>query len=322
MQLNLVSRYLIYALIDSKLNIRYIGKSTSGMKRPKAHQRPSYMKKNAHWPVIRWIKKLRESGLDFNIQILQEFRFPDNTTKEERDQVIFAAEKRFIAEYRSKQPKGSEFELLNITDGGEGASGHKMSDEQKENLRQANLGNTHSKGKKKNLSQEEREDMAKRARERSANPEVRAKISKTLTGKRQSPETIQKRNKSRKANNKPRPLISEETRLKMSLARLGKSFGPMSEEGKANIRKAQVGRKHSEETKRKISSLQTGKKRTSPKMGKDGLLIIDENGNLYKNAIEAAQKMGCSQTGVLEVLKGQRNSCYGHIFRYIKKEEV
>jgi 5-methylcytosine-specific restriction endonuclease McrA len=53
--------------------------------------------------------------------------------------------------------------------------------------------------------------------------------------------------------------VSEETRQKLSHARKGKIFGPLSEEHREHIRIANIGRKHSEDTKAKISKSLAGK---------------------------------------------------------------
>ncbi|MDR0950463.1 MAG: hypothetical protein LBM13_02315 [Candidatus Ancillula sp.] len=55
---------------------------------------------------------------------------------------------------------------------------------------------------------------------------------------------------------------SEETKQKLSLARLGKTFSPLSEEHKAKISKANKGKKHplSEEQKKLLSERSIGKK--------------------------------------------------------------
>lgn len=53
-----------------------------------------------------------------------------------------------------------------------------------------------------------------------------------------------------------RPPVSEETRIKQSLTRKGKSF---TEKHKQNIAKSQIGNKKSKETKEKISKIHKGK---------------------------------------------------------------
>lgn len=91
---------------------RYIGKSSSGMKRPKAHGRSSTLKVESHFPVHRWIEKLRRLGHEYQILVLEE------TTKDQ----LAEAECEWIAEARRQG-----VDLLNLTDGGEGALGYKQS---------------------------------------------------------------------------------------------------------------------------------------------------------------------------------------------------
>lgn len=65
-------KYLVYCLIDPKTNqVRYIGKSSYGLYRPKTHLRPSvYM--NSTPPVYAWIRDLAKDGLSPIIEVLEE----------------------------------------------------------------------------------------------------------------------------------------------------------------------------------------------------------------------------------------------------------
>ncbi len=128
--------------------------------------------------------------------------------------------------------------LRNKTDGGEGVSGYKHTEEIKAKMSQSRIGD-------KNPSKR---------------PEVREKISQAnkgrttwIKGKKLSDET-------RKKMSKPK---TEETKRKMSEARKGEknhNYGkPLSEETKRKISEANKGKIRPEETKRKISEANKGK---------------------------------------------------------------
>jgi len=100
-----VSRFIIYGLIDpTSLLVRYVGMSSSGMKRPRQHRQARAVSGKTY--CARWIRKLFSNGLDFEIVILEivssQAGLPD-------------AEKWWIAYGRA-----CGWPLTNLTDGGEG----------------------------------------------------------------------------------------------------------------------------------------------------------------------------------------------------------
>lgn len=114
-----MSKYLVYALKDPKTQeIRYIGKSTSGMRRALQHKDSSSLKKISH--KNNWIKSLLESGLMYQIEILQNCSSNEETLQAEMYWIKFHKE------------KGTN--LTNLTDGGEGNSGWDMPEETKRNI--------------------------------------------------------------------------------------------------------------------------------------------------------------------------------------------
>lgn len=116
-------KFLIYALTDPRTDeVRYIGKSTSGLKRPKEHLRPTQLKPNTH--KTRWIRQLLTQGLKPKIQILEEFSTGDD---------LNYAECFWIA-----QGRGLEWKLTNATKGGDGQSkGYAPSEETRAKMREA-----------------------------------------------------------------------------------------------------------------------------------------------------------------------------------------
>lgn len=132
--------------------------------------------------------------------------------------------------------------LRNRTDGGEGCSGRKCTEETKRKIGESNKG--------KKLSEE-----AKR------------KISESKKGEKRSEEF--KRNLSKFWKGKP---LSKEHKIKMSEAKKGKTYSEeakrkmseysknRSEEHKRKLSEAKKGKSPSEETRRKLSEIRKGKK--------------------------------------------------------------
>jgi hypothetical protein len=111
-----VSKYLIYALVDPRSGQwRYIGKSTSGLRRPKAHGRPSSLAEGGNRHKDRWIRQLHDLGLSYDIEVLEDF--PTSAGLE-------GAEIEWIAAARA-----AGVPLTNQTDGGDGLLGRPHSRE-------------------------------------------------------------------------------------------------------------------------------------------------------------------------------------------------
>lgn len=166
-------RYLIYGLVDPETHqLRYVGKSCQGLKRARAHAYPGYLSRDKSY-CGNWIRSLLSKGLRYKIVVFQAFDDAD---------ILFDAERFWISYFRS-----IGHSLTNLTNGGEGASGRKVSNETRAKMRLANLGNKNALGKKQELSASQRETLAERARVRSADISVRAKISSTLAGRSNGP---------------------------------------------------------------------------------------------------------------------------------------
>lgn len=197
-----MSKFLVYSLSDPRDNtVRYVGKSVNGLKRPRTHTYPSCLRKDKTYKG-NWIRGLVNDGFKPEIDVLEELDTPEETAEAEQ---FWIASLKFMG-----------FRLTNLTDGGEGRVGYKMSKEQREKLRLANLGNKHSLGKSQTLTAEQRQTRAEMARKRSADPTIQAKISATLTGRKQLPEIVAKRTAANKGK-KHKP-FSPETKRRQSEA--------------------------------------------------------------------------------------------------------
>lgn len=185
-----VSKFLIYALVDPRTKEwRYIGKSSSGLTRAQAHRWPSILKRTAKTHCTCWVKSLMSQGLEYEIVVLEEF---ENAEK------LNEAETEWIAEARRLGVP-----LTNHTDGGEGVSGYKATEETKRKLSKSLKGRTHSIEARAKLSIAHMGKLI--------SDETRAKLSAINKGKRQTEETKAKR--SAALRGRPR---SEETKIKIA----------------------------------------------------------------------------------------------------------
>jgi hypothetical protein len=106
------SRNIIYGLVDPRSGqLRYIGKSTSGIRRVREHSYPSFLKREQTHKT-KWIRQLAEQGMTPNAVVVQEL--PDA-------EGLYEAERGWIAYFRSMGCP-----LTNLTDGGEGVPGHRV----------------------------------------------------------------------------------------------------------------------------------------------------------------------------------------------------
>ena len=121
------------------------------------------------------------------------------------------------------------------------------SEETKRNMSKAHMGHM--------ISEETKRKISEVAKGRRHTDETKRKISEARAGgilSKEHKHKIGEANKGRVPWNKGKTL-SEDTKRKMSKAKMGKAHGPMSEETKRKISKAQAGKTHSEETRRKMS---------------------------------------------------------------------
>lgn len=145
-------RFIVYGLVDPRTGqLRYVGKSTSGLKRPKAEWKNALNGREGKRKT-NWIKSLAASGVGrYSIVLFQGF---------DDDEILCQAERFWIAYFRNMGCR-----LTNDTDGGEGVSGYVQSAE----LRKW------------------RSDFFKKV-PRTA--EWKENIAKSKLGKRRSPETV------------------------------------------------------------------------------------------------------------------------------------
>ncbi len=237
-----MSRFLIYGLTDPDGTVRYIGKSTSGLFRPRAHGGAALKNDRTH--KGNWIRSIRARGLDYGVRVLEIVTDAS---------ALSTIEIRWIAYGRAEG-----WPLTNLTDGGEGAHGAIRTAEQRARLSAALRGKPHPWNAGRNKS-----------------PEVIAKIKAALTGRVRSAShcaAIAIANKGRVATTETRARLrtahlgmkqSDETKAKRAASR--KAWAA-TDEGKATISRVAAetgmklkGRKHSPETIAKMSAATKGR---------------------------------------------------------------
>jgi hypothetical protein len=129
----------IYGLTDPRTGgVRYVGRTVSGMRRPKMHGFPTILAKD-HTYKANWIRELRAAGLDYGIIILAE------------------AEKEKLGEVEMEiieRAKKEGWLLTNLTGGGEGGHlGRKFSAEHRAKISAANKGRKMSEEQRRKLSE-------------------------------------------------------------------------------------------------------------------------------------------------------------------------
>lgn len=173
------NKNIIYALCERSGEVRYVGKSTSGIKRPRDHLRPSKYEK-LDQPVYRWIRKRAKQDYRPIIKILAVLDNPEELFEEEI----------FMISYL----KSLGANLLNMTDGGEGALGRvnsaetkqKMSEVRKAAFKDPTQAVIYAEALKKNMANPDtRRKMAEGCQKRWADPEEKAKQSARKKGCRQ-----------------------------------------------------------------------------------------------------------------------------------------
>jgi group I intron endonuclease len=180
------NKFLIYALADpDSKKIRYIGKSSSGMKRPNSHWANCSLR-NDHNPYKnRWILKLKKRGLKFLIFVLEEISSGDF-------EGLKNAEVKWI-----KYGRDNGWPLTNLTDGGDGVHGYVHSEETKKKISTSNtgkiscmLGKHHTEDSKKKISESNKGKISSlRGIKRSE--EFKEKLRIANKGKAPSPRTLE-----------------------------------------------------------------------------------------------------------------------------------
>ena len=206
--------YKITNLLNGKI---YIGKTIQPIhKRFSKHKvfRPGYISY-----ITRAINKYGEEN--FKIEAIYNAEAWEN---------LFELEKYFIENMNSKHPNG-----YNMTDGGEGNNGGIFPESAKKILREKNLG--------KKLSEETKKKIGDGSRGKKMSEEFKRNLSKMRKGVPRPPHISKITSEFMKGHKYwVGRKHSEESKLKMSLAKLGKKMPPISDETRAKMSAARMGK--------------------------------------------------------------------------------
>lgn len=193
-------KHLVYALVDPRTGEpRYVGRSSSGLSRPRKHSTPKAL---ANDPTYKgnWLRQLRAQGRRCSIVVLLSAHSSD---------CLDEAERFWIAELRRRGHR-----LTNLTEGGEGTVGRKLSAEAK-----AKIGAAH---KGKVVSADTRQLLREARQGQEFSAETLAKLSTAARGR---------------ASWCKDKTLSDETRRRMSDAHKGRSPSP---EHRARLSQARI----------------------------------------------------------------------------------
>jgi len=124
-----MSEFIVYGLIDpDTFDIRYIGKSITGLKRANEHRKPASLKNDGNTPKANWIRKLKNNGKDYFTTILYNLgncQFDKTTIND----ILYKKEQELINYYNILG-----YNLTNRQDGGPGSPGRILSEESKKKM--------------------------------------------------------------------------------------------------------------------------------------------------------------------------------------------
>lgn len=158
------SKWLVYALIDPRTGeARYVGKSTTGLKRPREHRRPNPKQRY----LYNWVELLRRDRLTFEIVVLTQLPSVEK---------LGEAEQFWIKTLRDRGCR-----LTNLTLGGTGRLGLKHTKAAKKKISKKNSG-TGNGMYGRHQTQEAKNRIAEASSEREWTEKSRKRISQSKKG--------------------------------------------------------------------------------------------------------------------------------------------
>lgn len=186
-------QFFIYGLTDPRTGeIRYVGKSATGMKRPRLHGKPSRLAKDRTHKA-NWIRSLLAQGIHYGVEVLQYVASREELNDAER--------------YWIREARNAGWELTNHTDGGDGLSGATFSAEHRARISKAN------RGRKLTAEQRERFLEAVQHRDPAAFVSNRRKAVAAWRGSKHTAETRRRIGAAHRGK-----IVSAEARAKVSAA--------------------------------------------------------------------------------------------------------
>lgn len=280
-------KYLIYALCDPTTEeVRYIGRSSSGLIRPRHHW-TSLLNKKTY--CHSWCKSILKKGLEPKIKILESFE-----NCEEINDVLNKAEIKWIKHYKERGAR-----LTNHTDGGGGLLN--LAEEVREKLRLHRMGVKEPEWVREKKSRFHKENYKKNPSRylklMEWSKDRRLKLSKTVSGEKN-------------------PFFGK-THTKETIEKIKHTWFKPGQES------PNKGKKMSDETKKKISETKKRKFASGEIVhhgfGKGKKVICINDGAVYDTITSASQRYGISETTVTYVCKNKQPCTKnGLIFKYLE----
>lgn len=254
-----MSPFIIYALHHLESLHVYVGKSSSGLKRPRRHAAPASWRAYSNAPVTRWVERRLSLGQVYEITILEELSSAAELDEAER---FYIAYFKFIG-----------MSLLNITEGGGGFQGGKHTEATRTLISRLHKGRA--------LTPEHRASISTALMNRTVEERASAaaKVSAALKGKKRTPEQRAKASAARKGKS-------------LSQRALIRAVEVQRAQGFPGLRRGSAGRVLSEETRKKISESLKGKR-----LSQDAYDRGAENRRGRKSSDESNAKRSASLKG-------------------------
>ena len=291
---------VVYRLVNKQTGQSYIGRTFDLKKRLCGHKASANKvgTKNEGQPIVHAI---RELGFEaFDVEVLYESEeFED---KKILDDLLNEKEIYFIEKYDSIANG------YNRTKGGAGMLGFKPTEKMLAATRKANTG--------RKVSDEQKEAVRQSSLRMWANEEYRRMMSERFSGEKNPMYGIRLTGEKNPNYGKP---MSEETKRKLSEAKKGKPGTPMSEENKRKLIEI-AKRPKSESHRKKLSETLTGTK--CPNKWKP-ILQYSSEGIFIKEWANISEAQEAYQTNHIPACAtGKRNFAAGFIWRYKTLDDI
>ena len=291
---------VVYRLVNKQTGQSYIGRTFDLRKRLCGHKASANKvgTKNEGQPIVHAI---RELGFEaFDVEVL--FESEEFEDKKALDDLLNEKEIYFIEKYDSIANG------YNRTKGGAGMLGFKPTEKMLAATRKANTG--------RKVSDEQKEAVRQSSLRMWANEDYRRMMSERFSGEKNPMYGIRLTGEKNPNYGKP---MSEETKRKLSEAKKGKPGTPMSEEHKRKL--IEIAKKpKSESHRKKLSEAIKGKK--YPTQWKP-ILQYSSEGIFIKEwpCISEAQEV-CKTKHIAACATGKRNFAGGFIWRYKTSDDI
>lgn len=287
---------VIYRLTNKHNKNMYIGQTRDLRKRIWQHKAAANNvgTRNEGQPIV---KAIREYGIDaFDVDVLyesEEFENPKDLKKHMDEMEIYYIEKYDTVNHG-----------YNITKGGGGHLGYRMSDEVLKKMSDAKKG-------KKIFSEDQKKAISERVRKMWENQEYKQRMSERFKGEKNPMYGVRL---TRELNHNYGKHLSEETKRKLSESNKGRKGTPMSDAHKEKLSKLLKGVPKSPEHRRKLSEANLGKE--SPKKWKP-ILQYTLDGDFvraWKNISEA--QIFYNNNHITDCVNGKRNNVAGFYWMF------